>query len=80
MTPHSHKYYITVYHISPLSVGIFFLLILNQHILLKSSVENITFGDKEKLLKAETFVERELPSNYMNSNISEIAHSKLPEL
>ena len=61
MTPHSHKYYITVYNISPLSVGTFFLSILNQHILLRSSVENITYGDKEKLLIAETFVERELP-------------------
>ena len=63
MTPHSREYYISYFS----SFTRYFLFIdskrhfVNQHIMLKSSVENITVGDKEKLLIAETFMERELP-------------------
>ena len=36
---------------------------INQRILLISSVENITFGHKQKVLITETYMARELPYN-----------------
>ena len=55
----------TIYHIFPFSVGFFFLLskryFVNQHILFKLSVVNIVFGDEQKVLIVETYLETELP-------------------
>ena len=55
----------TIYHIFPFFSMCFFFTIskqhfVNQHILLKASVENTNFGDKEKVLIAETYMERGL--------------------
>ena len=63
MILHWHEHYISYF--SFFSMCFFFFTIskqhfVNQHILLKSSVENTSFGDKEKVLIAETYMEKGL--------------------